>query len=160
RATHMHLMLRDHGWPPPALNHEIVDTATGIVSYVDLAYPDRRIAIEYDRRRHVPDPDRVTHDHHERAVLHDHGSTVLRVQAHDPYDPTDVCARLDRAWDARAARHGDAVRAGAVARGGGVERPVAPEHPETRSTKGRMPGPARGGRPARRSMPVQDGCSG
>ena len=160
RETHMHLMLRNHGWPPPALNHEIVDPATGIVYYVDLAYPDRRIAIEYDGSRHVTDPDRVTHDHHKSAVLHAQGWTVLRVHAKDLHDPTDVFARLDHAWAARAARHGDAVRAGAVARGGGVERPVAPEHPETRSTKGRMPGPARGGRPARRSMPVQDGCSG
>src|SRR5699024_11118010 len=38
----------DRGWPPPALNHEIVDPATGIVYYVDLAYPQQRIAIEYD----------------------------------------------------------------------------------------------------------------
>src|SRR5699024_2679640 len=69
QETHMHLMLRDRGWPPPALNHEIVDPATGIVYYVDLAYPQQRIAIEYDGSDHVTDPDRVTHDHHKSTAL-------------------------------------------------------------------------------------------
>ena len=133
QETHMHLMLRDHGWPPPALNHEIVDPATGIVYYVDLAYPQQRIAIEYDGSDHVTDPDRVTHDHHKSTVLHGEGWTVLRVHAKDLHDPTDVFARLDHAWDARAAAGGDAARGGGAerrgdtARGGGAGLPVPDE---------------------------------
>ena len=109
----MHLMLRDHGWPPPTLNHAIVDPATGIVYYVDLAYPDCRIAIEYDGSDHVIDSDRVTHDLHKSAVLHAEGWTVLRVHAKDLHDPADVFARLDHAWAARAARGGDVERTAA-----------------------------------------------
>ena len=129
----MHLMLRDHGWPPPALNHEIVDPTTGIVYYVDLAYPQQRIAIEYDGSDHVTDPDRVTHDHHKSTVLHGEGWTVLRVHAKDLHDPIDVFARLDHAWDARAAAGGDAARGGGAerrgdtARGGGAGLPVPDE---------------------------------
>src|SRR5699024_3484004 len=105
-----------------ALNHEIVDPATGIVYYVDLAYPQQRIAIEHDGSDHVTDPDRVTHDHHKSTALHGEGWTVLRVHAKDLHDPTDVFARLDHAWDARAAAGGDAARGAGAGRGGGAAR--------------------------------------
>lgn len=103
RETQMHLMLRDHGWPSPALNHEVVDPATGIVYYIDLAFPPRRIAIEYDGSEHFTDPDRVKRDHRKSAVLTAEGWTVIRVYAEDLHEPTDFFARLRAAWGAQAA---------------------------------------------------------
>lgn len=97
RETHMHLLLRRHGRPAPAMNHEVVDPATGIVYYVDLALPHERIAIEYDGTEHLTDADRVKRDHRKSAVLHAEGWTVIRAYAEDLRDPTDLLARLDRA---------------------------------------------------------------
>jgi hypothetical protein len=97
RETHMHLLLRRHGRPSPAMNHPITDPATGIVYYVDLAYPRLRIAIEYDGQDHLTDADRVKADHGKSAALHAEGWTVIRAYAADLHEPTDLLARLDHA---------------------------------------------------------------
>ena len=97
RETHMHLLLRRHGRPPPSMNHQVVDPVTGIAYYVDLAYPEVRIAIEYDGVEHVTDADRVKRDHRKSAVLTAEGWTVIRVYAEDLHDPTDFFTRLDHA---------------------------------------------------------------
>lgn len=130
RETHMHLMLRDNGWAPPALNHEIVDPATGIVYYVDLAFPQRRIAIEYDGGEHVTDPERVKHDHRKSAVLHAEGWTVIRVYAEDLHEPTDFFARLGHAWSAAAVNAptaGHTAGAGAIGGASGQGRGDRPD---------------------------------
>jgi hypothetical protein len=100
RETRMRLMLSDRGWASPDLNHGVIDPATGIVYYVDLAYPSRRIAIEYDGTEHLTDPDRIKLDHRKTTVLHAEGWTVIRAYAEDLHDPTDFFARLDAAWGA------------------------------------------------------------
>lgn len=98
RETHMHLLLRRHGQPPPVLNHQVLDPVTGTAYFVDLAYPRERIAIEYDGVEHLTDADRVKRDHRKSAVLHAEGWTVLRVYAEDLHDPTDLLARLAHAF--------------------------------------------------------------
>lgn len=103
QETQMHLLLMRCGRPVTAMNHEVVDPTTGIVYYADLAYPDRRIAIEYDGGDHLTSPDRVKHDHHKSAVLTAEGWTVIRVHAEDLHEPTDFFLRLDAAWGAEAA---------------------------------------------------------
>lgn len=93
----MRLLIHDHGRPPPLLNHEVMDPATGIVYHVDLACPRERIAIEYDGTEHLTDADRVKRDHRKSAVLHAEGWTVIRVYAEDLHEPTDFFLRLDHA---------------------------------------------------------------
>lgn len=97
RETHLHLMLRRQGYPAPELNHQVLDPATGVVYYVDLAYPAQRIAIEYDGAEHLTDADRVKRDHRKSAALHAEEWTVIRVYAEDLRDPTDLLSRLDHA---------------------------------------------------------------
>ena len=98
RETQMHLLLRRYGRPVTVMNHEVVDPATGIVYYIDLAYPERRIAIEYDGAEHLTAPDRVRQDHRKSAVLAAEGWTVIRVYSEDIHEPTDFFARLEYAW--------------------------------------------------------------
>ena len=103
RETQMHLLLARCGRPVPEMNHEVVDPATGIAYYIDLAYPCERIAIEYDGADHLTDADRVKRDHRKSAVLHAEGWTVLRVYAEDLHDPRDLLLRLDHAFAAATA---------------------------------------------------------
>lgn len=97
RETHLHLMLRRHGLPVPELNHQVQDQVSGVVYYVDLAYPEQRIAIEYDGMEHLTDADRVKRDHRKSAVLHAEGWTVIRLYAEDLLDPTALLARIHHA---------------------------------------------------------------
>lgn len=96
RETEVRLMLLDRGWPEPDLNRELVDPATGIVYYIDLAYPQFRVAIEYDGAEHLTDPERVKRDQRKNLVLNAQGWTVIRVYAEDLHDPSDLFLRLDR----------------------------------------------------------------
>lgn len=91
----MRLMLVDRGWPEPELNRELVDSATGIVYYVDLAYPRWRIAIEYDGVDHLIDPGQVKRDQRKNMALHAQGWTAIRAYADDLHDPTDFFRRLE-----------------------------------------------------------------
>lgn len=96
RETHMHLMLRQHGLPSPELNVEVRDPVSGVVYYVDLAYPERRIAIEHDGAEHLTDADQVKRDQRKSAALHTQGRTVNRVYSEDLHDPTDLLDRIRR----------------------------------------------------------------
>ena len=44
-------LLVDHGLPAPVLEHQVEDERGALVAQVDLAYPDRRIAIELQSAR-------------------------------------------------------------------------------------------------------------
>ncbi|OFT45863.1 hypothetical protein HMPREF3159_14830 [Brachybacterium sp. HMSC06H03] len=90
--------VRRYGRPVTVMNHEVVDPATGIAYYIDLAYPERCIAIECDGAEHLTAPDRVRHDHRKSAVLTAEGWTVTRVYSEDLHEPTDFFARLEHAW--------------------------------------------------------------
>ena len=48
------LTLVDAGLPEPELNHDVYDAA-GFVACVDLAYPDRRVGVEYEGDQHRTD---------------------------------------------------------------------------------------------------------
>lgn len=108
QETEVRLMLNDNGWDRPVLNHPVIDPATGVVHYVDLAYPERRIAIEYDGRDHVTDRERVKRDHRKSAALHAEAWTVIRIYSEDLHDPTDILDRLAHAWAIGSASRGSA----------------------------------------------------
>ena len=95
--THMRLMLVGHGRPEPELNREIRDPATGIVYYIDLAYPQWGIAIEYDGAQHRTDKTQWEADLQKNEVLHSQGWSVLRVSSTDLHDPGDFLLRLEAA---------------------------------------------------------------
>lgn len=104
--TAMRLMVLGHGYPEPELNRELIDPATGIAYYIDLAYSQWMIAIEYDGEEHRADRQRWQMDLHKNEVLHGQGWTVLRAAAADLHAPGDFFLRLEKAIsDATLARH-------------------------------------------------------
>jgi very-short-patch-repair endonuclease len=55
--SRLRLLLVTAGLPAPAVQHELV-TERGLVARFDLAYPEVKLALEYDGRGHVDDIDR------------------------------------------------------------------------------------------------------
>jgi hypothetical protein len=55
--SRLRLLLVTAGLPAPAVQYELV-TERGLVARFDLAYPEAKLAIEYDGRGHVDDMDR------------------------------------------------------------------------------------------------------
>jgi hypothetical protein len=74
--TRIRLALHVAGLPPPVLQHPVGPYA------LDLAYPDVRLAVEYDGREHR-DPDRALRDLRRQALLTADGWEVLRFPARD-----------------------------------------------------------------------------
>src|SRR5690625_5659246 len=85
--TKVRLMILARGYPEPVPNLEFIDPATGIVYYVDLAYPQWKIAIEYDGQGHWDDKQQWEKDLHKNEVLHDQAWKVLRIAIADYMEP-------------------------------------------------------------------------
>lgn len=73
--------IRDWGFPEPTCQVRIRD-GTEVVARVDLAWPDRRIAIEYDSDE-FHGPNRWDHDESRQARIEALGWTVLRADKED-----------------------------------------------------------------------------
>ncbi len=83
------------GLPMPRVNHPIV--TGGETVHVDLAWPERRIALEYEGDHHRTDRDQWHYDLRRYDALADHGWSVIRATAADYRDPTRLISRLSRA---------------------------------------------------------------
>lgn len=83
RESWTRLAIHDAGLPVPQLQHWVI--ADGARRYrLDLAYPDRRIAIEYDGfDSHRRSPEQLERDAERRLWLHEHGWTVIVVRTGD-----------------------------------------------------------------------------
>ena len=105
--THCRLMIIDAGMPEPQLNWNVRDDGGTFFACVDLAYPDLKIAVEYEGEYHLIDPVQWAKDiaRHERLIAH--GWIVIRVtkMALDlhPSDPQSVVARVRAARSVRGA---------------------------------------------------------
>lgn len=99
--TKVRLQLLRHGYPEPALNHPVVEASTGIEYFIDLAYPEEGVAIEYDSEHHRLDRRAWQHDINKNDVLHEAGWKVIRVTVADHYRPRAFFARLDGALQRR-----------------------------------------------------------
>ncbi len=77
-------LLKRQGLPEPVVQHEILDDEGRFVARVDFAYPDLRIAIEYD-----------SYEHHMGTVAHEHdGARRNAVLAVGWYPVTATAADL------------------------------------------------------------------
>ncbi|OHV04008.1 hypothetical protein [Mycobacterium talmoniae] len=76
------LAMHDGGLPPPVLQYEIVDR-NGRTWRVDFAWPDRRVAVEYEGFDWHSGPDDLRHDRQKRAALQEIGWSVLSIVADD-----------------------------------------------------------------------------
>lgn len=82
--SRLRMLLVLAGLPRPKAQHCVTDHGGRIVAYVDLAYPDRRIAIEYEGEDHF-ERERAKRDTRRGTRLVDLGWAVFRYLASDVY---------------------------------------------------------------------------
>jgi hypothetical protein len=87
--TRLRLLLVLAGLPPPTVQHPVTDPNARVLGWLDLAYPQARLGIEYDGKEHF-DPERTMRDKRRDGAMAEVGWLVLR------FTKTDVLARPDR----------------------------------------------------------------
>lgn len=98
--TRCRLALVLHGLPQPVTQHKVADAQGRIVGRLDLAYPERRVGIEYDGRTHR-DEARRGRDARRDNLLATLGWVVLRFNADDVLRRPDEMAQHVRRTLAR-----------------------------------------------------------
>jgi hypothetical protein len=98
------LVMIDGGLPMPDLQFEVVD-GNGELRRLDFAWPEQRVAVEYDGVDWHSDPEAMRNERRRRAALLDVGWTVISIVFEDVrYHAWDFVARVDQQlWLARAA---------------------------------------------------------
>ena len=86
------LVMLDGGLPEPLLQHEIVDR-DGQLWRVDFAWPDCRLAVEYDGFDWHSSPEALRKDRQKRAGLEEVGWRVLSIVSDDVRRHPDVMVR-------------------------------------------------------------------
>jgi hypothetical protein len=87
--TRIRLSIVLGGLPPPVLQHPVGPY------FLDMAYPDLMLGIEYDGREHLS-PDRARRDLAREGYLGRRGWDVLRFAAREVYRPGWVAAQVAR----------------------------------------------------------------
>jgi very-short-patch-repair endonuclease len=100
RETQTRLLLVKAGLPCPMVNLQV--RVSGRTFYLDMAYEDRMLAIEYDGAGHVSDRQQMQRDQLRRRLLEDAGWRVITVTAADlREDPVGVVASVRAAYAGR-----------------------------------------------------------
>jgi hypothetical protein len=76
------LAMFDGGLPAPTLQYEIID-GNGELRRVDFAWPEQRVAVEYDGLDWHSDPEAMRRDRRRRAALEDLGWVVISIVFED-----------------------------------------------------------------------------
>lgn len=89
------LAMIDGGLPAPVLQYRIVDR-NGRCWRVDFAWPDRKVAVEYDGFDWHSTPDDFTRDRQKRAALQEIGWAVVSIVADDVrHRSWDIVRRIE-----------------------------------------------------------------
>lgn len=90
------LTMIDSGLPMPELQYEVVD-GNGQLRRLDFAWPDLRVAVEYDGVDWHTEPDALRNDRRRQLALQDVGWTVIAIVFDDVrHRASDFVARIDR----------------------------------------------------------------
>lgn len=90
------LAMIDGGLPMPTLQYEIVD-GNGELRRVDFAWPEQRVAVEYDGLDWHSGPDALLRDRKRTAALADVGWVVIAIVFEDVrYRAWEFVSRIDR----------------------------------------------------------------
>ncbi len=86
----------DGGLPFPELQYEVVD-GNGELRRLDFAWPEQRLAVEYDGLDWHGDPDAMRRDRRRRMALQDIGWTVISIVFEDVrHRAWELVGRIDR----------------------------------------------------------------
>ena len=101
KETETRLLLVRAGLPEPVVQHEIID-GRRLIARADLAYPELKIAIEYEGDGHRTSKDQWRRDIRRQRDLEDRGWLVIRLTELDLADrASSVISRIRRALLAR-----------------------------------------------------------
>ena len=95
QETRLRLLVRRSGLPRPVAQHRVLDGGR-FVARVDLAWPEHRVALEYDGLWHA-DPRQFARDRQRLNRLTAAGWRVVFVTAADLHRPDELIARLTAA---------------------------------------------------------------
>jgi G:T-mismatch repair DNA endonuclease (very short patch repair protein) len=93
--TRLRLLMQRAGLPAPEAQYRVFD-GDGFVARLDFAYPEQKLAIEYDGQWHA-EPGRLGRDRRRLNRLAEAGWRVLFVTAADMHDPETLARRIARA---------------------------------------------------------------
>ncbi len=82
KESETRLILLAAGLPEPLLNWPIAVRGE-VVALIDLAYPERKVGIEYEGEQHLTDPRQWARDIRRYEMLADLGWRIVRVTASD-----------------------------------------------------------------------------
>jgi very-short-patch-repair endonuclease len=94
--TRLRLLLVRSGLPEPVLNYEATSASGEWLGRVDMAYPSRRISIEYEGEHHFQDPAQYRKDIERRERFADAGWRTIRVTSDHVLHPEVLIARVAR----------------------------------------------------------------
>ncbi|MDR0285102.1 MAG: DUF559 domain-containing protein [Propionibacteriaceae bacterium] len=100
--TRTRLVIVRAGLPEPVVNHEA--WIRGNHYWIDLAYPDERIGVEYDGAVHVKDRTQMEKDINRRRILQDDGWIIITVAAPDLRQPEEIVRSVESALVLRRGR--------------------------------------------------------
>jgi hypothetical protein len=98
RETRLRLALVEGGLPEPMLAYELRNASGLFIARLDQAYPEYKVAVEYDGRQHAEDPAQFARDADRWREIGDEGWQLVRVLNHhlDP-DPSVAVGLVRRA---------------------------------------------------------------
>lgn len=83
RETALRLLLLRAGFPPPESQHPICNEYGVLIGVVDFAWPELKVAVEYEGRHHT-DPEQIRRDIARIEEMIEMGWLVIRVTSRDP----------------------------------------------------------------------------
>ncbi|MCU1527057.1 MAG: hypothetical protein JWP75_820 [Frondihabitans sp.] len=92
--TRLRLLIVHSGLPEPVLNYDATSASGEVLGCVDLAYPSRRIAIEYEGEHHFRDRAQDEKDIERRERFADAGWRTIRVTSEHMLHPNILVARV------------------------------------------------------------------
>ena len=89
------LAMIDGGLPVPQLQYEVID-GNGELRRLDFAWPEQRVAVEYDGVDWHSEPDALRRDRRRRAALEEVGWVVISIVFEDVrFRAWEFVARID-----------------------------------------------------------------
>ncbi|BDD97431.1 hypothetical protein MFTT_15250 [Mycolicibacterium fortuitum subsp. fortuitum] len=98
QETWLRLLVVRAGYPPPQTQHPIYNEYGALIGEVDMAWPELKIAMEYEGRHHT-DPDVLRRDVARFDAMIEMGWIVIRVTCRD--GEANVLGRLAKGWASR-----------------------------------------------------------
>lgn len=96
--TRTRLLLRRAGFPEPIINHPVPDPDSPTMRYLDLAYPELKIAVEYDGDYHRRRKDQWREDEARKDSLTSVGWTIRTLTGRDIKAPSRLLSALHRSF--------------------------------------------------------------